>query len=255
MYTLNKHVRWREDNGKILICDCKRLTDLKIPLGFKKEIIEIESGVKENDIKGKLRSLFLDFKQLKLLSKLEIREIKDNEFKNAMKILDEEIKERVRDNDFLFKKYKEFSKFFIGVFLDDDIIGVICGFPREDYLLMSEIAIDPRFRRRGFGNKLVREFEKIGKKGGFKRINVGARDSAIEFYKSLNYDFFLLIQFKKEFYSIENFKNLDIRGSKMSGDYIIIEVNMDKLNLKVLENLRKEYPNASFQYIFTKMII
>ena len=145
--TLNKHVRWRKDKNQILICDCKRLIDLKMPFEFEKIIKKIERGINKNELNNKERLLFSDFEKLKMISNLEIRQIRKNEFQKAMEIRINELKEGFRNNSFLLQKFKEFPQFFIGVFLDNELIGIICGFPRDDYLLISELAIDSKFQR------------------------------------------------------------------------------------------------------------
>ena len=33
-YRLNKHIRFREEDGYILVCDCKRLLDYEIPTEY-----------------------------------------------------------------------------------------------------------------------------------------------------------------------------------------------------------------------------
>lgn len=33
-YILNKHIRYRKEDGYILVCDCKRLLDYEIPLEY-----------------------------------------------------------------------------------------------------------------------------------------------------------------------------------------------------------------------------
>jgi len=253
MKILNKHVRWRKEKDIILICNCKKMMDLKMPLKFEPAIKRFEKGFDERELKNKEKLLFHDFKKLNLLSDLNIRKIKKKEFSKAMKLLDGELKTRVRDNKFLRDKYKNFSEFFIGIFLDNEIIGIICGFPREDYLLISELAIDSKFHKKGFGKKLVKEFEKVGKKK-YKKINVGAEDDAIKFYELLGYNSFLLIQYKKEDYSKKDFNKLKIKKKIKDKNYEIIEVEIIKRDLKILDKLRKKYPKAYFQYIFTKNI-
>lgn len=251
MLILNKHVKWRKENNKIFICDCKRLIDLKVNLDFEESLKQFERGFKESDLNQKSRILFQDFKKLKLFSDLKIRKIKEKEFYSAMKILDNELK-RVRDNAFLLDKFKKYPEFFIGVFVEDKIIGVICGFPREDYLLLSEIAIDSKFQNRGFGKKLIEEFENTAKQKYYKIINAGAQDKALDFYKSLNYKPFLLIQYKKIDYSLKDFKKIKIIRNNEDEKYERLEVKISKPNLKLLNNLRKQYSKANFQYIFTK---
>jgi len=194
----------------------------------------------------------LDYKKV-LLGTLETRQLGRNEFNKAMEILDKELKHRPRDNNFLLKKFESFPEFFIGVFLDSEVIGVICGFPREDYLLISELAVDSRFQRRGFGRGLVKEFERTAREKKYKKINLGAWDNAINFYKSLDYKSHLLIQYKKEYYSYEDFKELNITKKTEDAEYKILEVEMERKDLELLVKLRKKYPNAYFSIYFYKI--
>jgi len=126
----------------------------------------------------------------------------------------------------------------------------VCGFPREDYLLISEIAVDSRFSRRGFGRMLVERFGKVARLNNYKEINVGARDNSVDFYVSLGYKPFLLVQFKEKDYIPKDFKNLNI----IKSDKKSVEIKIEKADIKILKELRKKYPKASFQYIFTKNV-
>ncbi|MEK6875064.1 MAG: GNAT family N-acetyltransferase [Nanoarchaeota archaeon] len=250
IYTLNKHVRWRKDKKAILICDCKRLLDLKISFDYEQFVKKLFHGVSLSELDDTEKKVFSDFKKMKLLSNLEIKQIKDGYFSKAMQILDNELgKGRVRSSEFLHEKFKKFNEFFIGIFLDKEIIGVICGFPRDDYFLMSELAVDSRFHNRGFGKKLVLKFEEITSKK-YNKINVGALDNSIYFYSSLKYAPFLLIQFKNEDYDVTDFNKFRIIRSTPGA----IEANVNKTDLNELEKLRKEYPKANFQYIFSKKL-
>ena len=251
--TLKKQVKWRKDKQALFICDCKRLIDLKMPLKFEDIIKNIEIGINEEELNNKEKLLLSDFKKLNMVSNLEIRQIKNKEFSKAMKILDEELKTRVRNRVFLLKKFKEFTQFFIGAFLDNELIGIICGFPREDYLLISELAINSKFQGRGFGKRLVETFERIADYE-YKKINVGAEDDAISFYMPLSYKPFLLIQYKKGDYSLKDFKEMNIIRNNEEKNQVAIEVKINKVDLNYLRRLRKEYSKAYFQYIFTKKL-
>lgn len=246
--TLKKEVKWRKDKKYLFICDCKRLIDLKLDLKYEEFLRKLSSGIKPNSLDSEEKRILSEFEKMELLNDLEFRQINKNEFNQAMNVLDNELgKNRVRNSKFLYEKFKEFPQFFIGVFLGKELIGIICGFPRENYLLISEIAIDCRFHNRGFGKKLISEFEKVAFKK-YDRIHVGALDDSIYFYSSLKYSSFLLIQFEEKAYSQENFKEFDIikRGSGF------LEVKTKKLDLDYLKELRAKYPKAHFQYIFTK---
>ncbi len=185
---------------------------------------------------------------------LEIRRIKPKEFNKAIKILDNELgKKRIRSKNYLSKKFKKFPEFFIGIFFDKKIVGVIGGFPREDYLLMSELAVDSKFQGKSFGKKLVEQFEKIAKER-YNQIRVGAEDKVLGFYFALGYKPFLLIQFKPKDYSYEDFNKFKIIRKYEFNKYKTIETKITKYNLGLLNKLRKKYPKAYFQYIFTKKI-
>jgi GNAT superfamily N-acetyltransferase len=181
-----------------------------------------------------------------------LRKLSKSEFKSATQLLDSELKKRVRSNQFLFDKFKKFPQFFIGIFLEKQLIGVICGFPREDYLLISELAIDPRFQKRGFASKLVKAFEAAAKTK-YHKINVGALNEAIGFYSSLNYKPFLLAQYNKKDYSVKDF-NFKILQKGKAGNMDWIAIKKDVPDVKYLEKMSKRYPKAYFQYIFTKKI-
>lgn len=253
MKVLNKHVRWRKEKQEILICDCKRMIDLKIPLKFEKIMAKFERGFDENLLENEEKILFSDLKKLNLISELNLRPLNTQWFPIAMQILDDELEIRVRDNNFLGEMFKKYPEFFRCIIIDNEIAGIICGFPREDYLLISELAVKSAFQKRGFGKQLVTEFEKIAKIKGYKKIAVGAMDNAIEFYNSLGYKPFLLIQYKRGDYSEKEFKKLYITRKVEDNEDERLEVNC-KIDLKLLERLRKKFPKANFQYIFTKKL-
>ena len=250
MNTLKKEVKWRKDRNAIFICDCKRLIDLKLDFKYENSLKKIFRGINSDELIGNEKLILEEFKKMNLLVDLELKKLLNNDFSLAMKILDNELgKNRSRNTTFLEAKFKEFPNYFIGIYLGKELVGVICGFPREDYLLIGELAVDFRFQRRRFGEKLVKKFEKIGFEK-FNKINVGALNNAIEFYKSLNYDPFLLIQFEKGIYSKKDFSRFEILSVKDYG----VELKINECNPDELNKLRKIYPKANLQYIFTKKI-
>jgi ribosomal protein S18 acetylase RimI-like enzyme len=214
---------------------------------------KLEKGLEKEKLNEEEKKVFSDFEKMKLLSELKIRPIRLEEFEDAMNILNKELgEERVRRKEFLYKKFKEYPSFFIGAFLDNKIVGIICGFPREDYLLMSEIAIDLRFHNRNFGKRLVEKFENSAEKN-YNKIEVGAEDNAIGFYESIKYKPFLLIQFEKKDYLDKEFDNFKIiKKYDFDKDNRAIEVKVRFADLKQLIKLKKKYPKAWFQYIFIK---
>ena len=248
MITLKKEVKWRKYKNNILICNCKILDDLKIDLKYNDFMKKISEGLNEDALNDLDKKILNEFKIMKLTENIEIRRISKKDFDFAMQILDNELgEERVRTKEFLREKFREFPAYFIGAYLGKELIGVVCGFPREDYLLMSEIAVDCRFQKRHFGKKLVEAFEKEAFKK-YKKINVGARDNAIGFYLSLKYKPFLLVQFEKGVYVEKNFPRDKIIAIRDYG----IEIKSDDCSIDEINQLRKKYLKSNIQYIFTK---
>jgi len=246
--TLKKQVKWRKDKKALFICDCKRLMDLKLSFEQESFLKRLSMGLNPKELVAEEALIFSEFEKMNLLDDLKINQLPKEDFYLAMNLLDNELgKNRARDSNFLEARFKENAEFFIGIYLGKELIGVVCGFPREDYLLMSEIAIDSRFQRRKFGEKLVKEFEKVAFKK-YNKIHAGALDNAIEFYKSLNYKPFLLVQFENGVYNKNDFSSFKVLRILDYG----IELNPRNCNLIELKELRKLYPKAKLQYIFTK---
>ena len=252
MKALNKDIKWRIDNKNIFICGCKLLRDLFLPKKYLMVVKKFSQGVSEDVLNKEEFKLFSDLNKLNMLAILNIRPLDKKNFQEAIKVLDKELGiNRVRDVFFLERKFKEFPIFFRGIFLGEDLAGVIFGFPREDYLLISEIAIKSKFQKRGFGENLVKDFEKCAKKEGYHKINVGSEDKVLNFYSKLGYEPFLLIQFEKEKYNVKDFSMKVIREGNFGGKYFI-EVKVKDFSKFILDLLRKMFPLAHFQYIFTK---
>lgn len=247
--TLKKQVKWRKDKKALFICDCKRLIDLKLSFEHESFLKKISQGLNPNSLTKLEKLIFFEFEKMALLTELRLKQLPKEDLHLAINILDNELgKDRVRNYNFLKEKFTKYNKYFIGLYLNSELIGVICGFPRKDYLLMSEIAVDCRFQGREFGKRLVQEFEKKAFKK-YNKIHVGSSDDAIEFYKSLNYTPFLLIQFRKNVYTKDDFS--DFKILKIKDNYVELEIK--KSNLTELKKLRKIYPKANLQYIFTRV--
>lgn len=76
----------------------------------------------------------------------------------------------------------------IGLFDDDKIIAVLHLKPLDDETMkMRQVAVDSRFQRQRLGKKLVEYSEQFAKNMKYKTFILHARDSAVKFYKSMNY--------------------------------------------------------------------
>ena len=78
--------------------------------------------------------------------------------------------------------------FHFGAFLGDRLAGTLILRPREEGTLqMRQVAILPEYQSQGIGSALVRFSEKFAVEHGFKMITAHARESALEFYRKLDY--------------------------------------------------------------------
>lgn len=263
MKTLSKHVKYRAEKESIFICNCKELIDLKVDNKYLPFFDRLNKGIEEKDLDNQEKQLLKELSKLKLLSELKFKKLEYKKYEEVWNFLEKylflesNMKDRPRSYDFLLDKLKENQDFFIGLFMDNELIGVIQGFPREDYFLMSEIAVSKKFRSRGFGALLVNEFEKRAKQKKFKKIKAGAQNNAVNFYKKLGYIPSILIQINKKD-KIKDFEKLikkyKIMSLKEIDDNIIIEIGYQKLDISFLDELKKEFNAFSTQYIFTKYL-
>jgi len=163
---------------------------------------------------------------------------------------------RPRSYDFLLGKLNDNPELFLGLYLDSELIGVIQGFPRDDYLLLSEIAVDIRFRGRGFGSLLIESFEDAAKSSGYKKIKLGAQDNAVNLYLKNHYKPSLFIQVKEEQKKavIDNFSKEDIIEISSYDSIFGIEIRVDKVEMDYLHTLKEKFNPISIQYLFTKYL-
>lgn len=260
-YTFSKHVKFRKEQDYILICDCKLLRDFKVDLELEQFIKKINCGIRKSELNGEKENLlFKDFVSMKLLSEISFKQISSNNFKVADEFMEKHLYKgkRVRPYEFLLEKLKENPSLFIALYLDKEIIGVVQGFPRDNYLLVSEIAVDIRFHGRKFGSKLLQEFEKNATKMGHKTIKLGARDDATNFYLSNGYSpsLFIQVPINQEETMIKklNQEKEDIKNVSHVNNLAGIEIAVKNCNQQLLSRVNKEFKPTSAQFLFTKDI-
>ena len=218
---------------EIFICDCKRLIDYKIPFVYENFIKKLSGGIDEKELEGEEQDLFNDLKNVKLITDICYRRIMKREFRIAFNFMFNNLERMQRNEKFLYDKYLEDKNFFICAFFEKNIVGAIFGFERDEKLIISELAVSPAFQRRGIARRLVELFEKKAIERGHKKINVGARDNALEFYKGLpGYKPFILKQYCRE----------------------AEEIKVEKADLNLLNEKRKADSLATFQFIFSKKL-
>ncbi|MGV8172293.1 MAG: GNAT family N-acetyltransferase [Candidatus Woesearchaeota archaeon] len=262
-YTFSKHVKFRKEKDDILICDCKNLKDFKLKLEFDKFLKKVSSGISENELLDNLEILlFQDFHSSKLLAELTVRTISTEEYPPADAFLEKQLYQhlpngkRPRSYDFLLDKLNKNPELFLGLYLDSELIGVVQGFPRDDYLLLSEIAVDIRFRDRGFGSLLIKSFENTARSLGYNKIKLGAQDYAVNLYLKNQYTPSLFIQIKEyqKDSVIDTLPKQDIIDISSYDSIIGIELRVDAIDIEYLHDIEKRFQPISIQYLFTKCL-
>lgn len=77
---------------------------------------------------------------------------------------------------------------YIGAFLGERLLGTLVLTPVDSSTAkMRQLAVHERFRKQGIGHALVEKFENIARHLGFTKIVLHARESAVLFYKHLDY--------------------------------------------------------------------
>ena len=66
-------------------------------------------------------------------------------------------------------------------------LGCLILVPIKLGFKMRQVAVDPEFQRRGIGEQLVRESERIAVEMGAAKMELNARLTAVDFYKRLGY--------------------------------------------------------------------
>ncbi|MBI4450738.1 GNAT family N-acetyltransferase, partial [Candidatus Woesearchaeota archaeon] len=154
---------------------------------------------------------------------------------------------------FLRQKLMENPGLFIALTLDGEIIGVVQGFPRDDYLLLSEMAVDARFRGRGFGRRLLREFETVARLKGFTKIKLGAVDDAAKFYLAQGYtpSIFVQVEEAREHAAVQLLGKDRVVAISHSNGLSGIELRTSKCDVTLLREIEQLVKPVSCQFLFT----
>jgi len=261
LYTFSKHIKFRKEADCLLICDCKLLRDFKVDLAFENFIHAVHKGIKERTTNTAREKLLLkDFHSMHMLSTITIKSILPDEFPQADVFMEKHLYhgKRPRTYEFLLEKCRENPTLFLALYIDKELAGVVQGFPRDDYVLMSELAVDIRFQKRSLGTQLARAFEKNAKKLHYKKIKLGAEDKAISFYTSLGYNPSLFMQVpeekKDEVISTLKEDKQEILDVRIVNHLAGIELAVDSIDQTKLDYLKKKFTPVSAQFLFTKYL-
>lgn len=83
---------------------------------------------------------------------------------------------------------EEYKDFHLGILYRGDLLACLVLSPRANGdIKMRQVAVDEHYQSKGIGSILVRESEKFCQQNGFLRIVLNARDTAVKFYKRMDY--------------------------------------------------------------------
>ncbi len=84
---------------------------------------------------------------------------------------------------------EEFSDFHLAAFTNDWVLrGCLVLTPKGDKTLkMRQVAVDEAVQKLGIGRQLVAASEALARRNGFDVMELNARDTAVPFYKKLDY--------------------------------------------------------------------
>lgn len=68
-YILNSHIRFRKEDGYILVCNCKRLLDYELPLKYFDFLESLNKGIEKKEISEENLIVLEDFMILGIVEK------------------------------------------------------------------------------------------------------------------------------------------------------------------------------------------
>lgn len=134
---------------------------------------------------------------------MKIREAKKKDVEDYKKLREESMKdysklagEKMTLNEDLRKEFLQLiskNNLILMLELKKNIIGFISGnfnsANKSSYI--SDIFIEKEFRKKGYATKLLKEFIRIAKEKGIKKVRLGVRKNnikAIKIYKKIGFD-------------------------------------------------------------------
>ncbi|MEA2078193.1 MAG: GNAT family N-acetyltransferase [Candidatus Marinimicrobia bacterium] len=78
---------------------------------------------------------------------------------------------------------------YISAFDNDTLIGTVILTPLDNKTVqMRQMAVDGAYQGQGIGRAIAEEFERVVVREGYSRIILHSRESAVPFYKAMNYE-------------------------------------------------------------------
>ena len=111
------------------------------------------------------------------------------QFDIALKLRDQVLRKPLGMEFYPADIAQEYDSLHLACFSDtNEMIGILILKPiSNDILKMRQVAVSPNCQGKGVGTFLAKSAEGIAKRSGYKQFVLHARDTAVSFYKKMNY--------------------------------------------------------------------
>lgn len=193
--------------------------------------------------------------EIRILKKRELNAV----FKKVKRIFNNtEAGRTIQD---IRKAHAKHPEYLLGCFDGKEFCGAIFGLDQKTDLFVGELAIEAKFRGKSIGKKLMKEIEKRARASHKRKIYLGARDGAEEFYIKLGYKPLLFIQLHKKNKPL-NFnallKQYNVRNVKerKEGRELDIKVTLEvsKVDKDLQKRVEKEFNAYNTLFLFEKLL-
>lgn len=120
---------------------------------------------------------------------IRIIEWKSDEYRQSLSLRDRILRKPFGMNLFSENLDQEMNHIHIGVFLNDQIIGILILTPVNTYTVkMRQVAVSEEYQGQGIGTRLVSFAEKKALELGYRQIVLHSRKTAVSFYRKTGYE-------------------------------------------------------------------
>jgi len=83
---------------------------------------------------------------------------------------------------------EEYSQFHLGAYINSHLVGGLSLKPAEELLQIRQVVVKEKAQKHGIGKLLIEEAESVARSNYFKKLELDARDTAINFYTKLGFE-------------------------------------------------------------------
>lgn len=117
---------------------------------------------------------------------IQLRQISDDIRETFYALAEEYLPDSNYDK--VHKREQDYKKAYLALCKDEQVIGVIFGWPRrldapeDESFCIDGLAVREPFQGHGYGSKLIKVFEAAAREYGFERLSVGSAGGYVEHF-------------------------------------------------------------------------